>query len=173
MVILLNILIALYNSAYEDITENAVDEFMALFAHKTMQFVRAPDENVYIAPLNLVEFFFIILPFEWWLPRKKYERLNDAVMGIVYSPALLITAMLETRTAKRVRTNRSRGEEDDDTIEEWEQLTGDIDMESEGWAKRVDESKPNVETGAEMIELKALRKEIRELRELVDTMKGD
>jgi hypothetical protein len=30
MVILLNILIALYNSAYEDITENALDEYMAL-----------------------------------------------------------------------------------------------------------------------------------------------
>ena len=30
MVILLNILIALYNSAYTDITENAVDEYLAL-----------------------------------------------------------------------------------------------------------------------------------------------
>ena len=49
MVILLNILIALYNSAYSDITDNAVDEYMALFAQKTIQFVRAPDENVFIA----------------------------------------------------------------------------------------------------------------------------
>jgi hypothetical protein len=49
MVVLLNILIALYNSAYEDITDNAIDEYMALFAQKTMQFVRAPDENVFIA----------------------------------------------------------------------------------------------------------------------------
>lgn len=49
MVILLNILIALYNSAYEDVTDNAVDEYMALFAQKTIQFVRAPDENVFIA----------------------------------------------------------------------------------------------------------------------------
>lgn len=46
---LLNILIALYNSAYEDITDNAIDEYMALFSLKTMQFVRAPDENVFIA----------------------------------------------------------------------------------------------------------------------------
>lgn len=30
MVILLNILIALYNSAYTDITENAIDEYLAL-----------------------------------------------------------------------------------------------------------------------------------------------
>lgn len=49
MVVLLNILIALYNSAYEDVTDNAVDEYMALFSQKTMQFVRAPDENVFIA----------------------------------------------------------------------------------------------------------------------------
>lgn len=47
--VLLNILIALYNSAYEDITKNALDEYMALFTQKTMQFVRAPDENVFIA----------------------------------------------------------------------------------------------------------------------------
>lgn len=32
--VLLNILIALYNSAYEDITGNAIDEFMAIFAQK-------------------------------------------------------------------------------------------------------------------------------------------
>ena len=47
-IVLLNILIALYNSAYEDISGNAIDEYMAIFAQKTMQFVRAPDENVFI-----------------------------------------------------------------------------------------------------------------------------
>lgn len=45
---LLNILIALYNSAYEDITGNATNEYLALFAYRTLQFVRAPDENVFI-----------------------------------------------------------------------------------------------------------------------------
>ena len=48
MVVLLNVLIALYNSAYEDITGNAINEYLALFAHRTLQFVRAPDENVFI-----------------------------------------------------------------------------------------------------------------------------
>ena len=67
MVILLNILIALYNSAYENVTGNSTDEYMALFAAKTLQFVRAPDENVFIAPLNLIELLFLILPFEWWM----------------------------------------------------------------------------------------------------------
>jgi hypothetical protein len=56
MVVLLNILVALYNSAYEDITDNAIDEYMGLFAQKTMQFVRAPDENVFIARMFLFPF---------------------------------------------------------------------------------------------------------------------
>lgn len=54
--VLLNILIALYNSAYEDISGNAVDEYMAIFALKTMQFVRAPDENVFI-PRGYTHFY--------------------------------------------------------------------------------------------------------------------
>src|SRR5882757_8644486 len=122
MVILLNILIALYNSAYEDITGNATDEYMALFSAKTLQFVRAPDENVFIAPLNLIEMIFLIIPFEWWMDSHRYERLNNYVMGVIYSPLLVITAAYEAHEAHKVRSNRKRGEEDDDTVEEWEQM---------------------------------------------------
>ena len=127
MVILLNILIALYNSAYEDITGNAIDEYMALFAQKTMQFVRAPDENVFIAPLNLIEVFCLVIPLEWWMDADRYERLNNYVMGFIYAPLLLITAVLETRDAHHVKSNRNRNEEDDDTVEEWEQMNDEID----------------------------------------------
>ena len=88
MVILLNVLIALYNSAYEDITQNAIDEYMALFSQKTMQFVRAPDENVFIAPFNLIEMFFLILPFEWWMDEKRYDKLNDMVRLSLFAQAL-------------------------------------------------------------------------------------
>ena len=73
---LLNILIALYNSAYEDIYDNANDEYLALFSQKTMQFVRAPDENVFIAPFNLIEIFCLALPLEWWMQKKLYERIK-------------------------------------------------------------------------------------------------
>src|SRR5277367_2579468 len=97
MVILLNILIALYNSAYQDITDNAIDEYMALFAQKTMRFVRAPDENVFIAPFNLIEVFFLIIPFEWWMDANCYERLNNYVMAVIYSPLLTVTAYHEAR----------------------------------------------------------------------------
>lgn len=170
MVILLNILIALYNSAYEDITENAIDEYMAMFAQKTLQFVRAPDENVFIAPLNLIEMFFLILPFEWWMEKSRYQRLNDFVMGIVYSPLLLVTAALEARDAKTVRDNRKRGEEDDDTIEEWEEMEGELDFESEGWAKKVESSKPIVDVDADVVEIRELKEQIKELREMVRAM---
>ncbi|KAL8711824.1 MAG: hypothetical protein Q9220_003768 [cf. Caloplaca sp. 1 TL-2023] len=171
MVVLLNILIALYNSAYEDITDNAVDEYMALFSQKTMQFVRAPDENVFIAPFNLIEIFFLILPFEWWMPTARYERLNNFVMGVIYSPLLLITAFVETRQAQRVNHNRRIGEEDEDTVEEWEQMNDDLDMEGEGWTKKVEASKPNVDTDAAVLEIRGLKEQIAELKKMLDEAK--
>ncbi|KAI0903346.1 hypothetical protein F4823DRAFT_298487 [Ustulina deusta] len=167
MVVLLNVLIALYNSAYEDIYGNSDDEYLALFAQRTMQFVRAPDENVFIAPFNLIEVFLLIIPFEWWLPKKQYERLNDIVMGIIYSPLLFCAAIYEVRMAKEVRLNRKRGEEDDDTVEEWEQMTDQIDFEGEGWAKKVGDSKANVEDDAAVLEVRQLRSEVHELKSLV------
>ncbi|OJD35450.1 potassium ion channel yvc1 [Diplodia corticola] len=170
MVVLLNILIALYNSAYEDVTDNAIDEYMALLSQKTMQFVRAPDENVFIAPFNLIELFLVIIPFEWWLDEKRYSRLNDYVMGFIYSPLLLITAAIETAQAHKVRDNRKRGEQDDDTIEEWEEMAGEIDFESEGWAKKCEEIAPEIGVEQAVIEVRQLRREITELREMVSSM---
>lgn len=167
MVVLLNILIALYNSAYEDITDNAIDEYMALFSQKTMQFVRAPDENVFIAPLNLIEIFCLILPLEWWMPRKQYAKLNDYVMGVIYSPLLFIAAWFETKSAQMVKSNRRRGEEDDDTVEEWEQMAGECDFEAEGWDKKVKSVVPNVEEDCATLEVRELRKEVSELKTLL------
>lgn len=173
MVILLNILIALYNSAYEDITDNAIDQYMALFSQKTMQFVRAPDENVFIAPFNLIELFCLVLPFEWWMSKAQYEHLNDIVMTVLYSPLLLVTAGLEARQAQKVKSNRMRKEQDDDEIEEWEQMTGEIDMEAEGWTKKVEETAPNVAGDGALVEVKKLRAELSELKELLLGLKGE
>ena len=173
MVVLLNILIALYNSAYEDITDNAIDEYMALFAQKTMQFVRAPDENVFIAPFNLIEIFCLIIPFEWWMDKNRYERLNNYVMGFVYSPLLVLTAYYETREAHHVRRNRKRGEEDDDTVEEWEQMEGQIDFEGEGWDKKVETTRPNVEVDTAVVEIRELKSQVDELRKLVKELSAE
>jgi len=167
MVILLNVLIALYNSAYEDITQNAIDEYMALFSQKTMQFVRAPDENVFIAPFNLIEMFFLILPFEWWMDEKRYDKLNDMVMAVIYSPLLVITAMFEQQEAWVVRDNRRRGEDDEDTTMEWEQVLGGCDFEADGWDKKVQASRPNVEFDTAVLEVRQLRKEVSELKDMM------
>ncbi|RMZ71830.1 potassium ion channel yvc1 [Pyrenophora seminiperda CCB06] len=149
MVILLNILIALYNSAYEDITENAIDEYMALFSQKTMQFVRAPDENVFIAPFNLIEMFLLILPFEWWMDEKRYDKLNDM------------------QEAWIVKENRRRGEDDEDTTMEWEQVLDGCDFEADGWDKKVKASAPNVEFDTAVLEVRELRKEVKELKDMM------
>ncbi|KAF5025925.1 hypothetical protein F66182_1960 [Fusarium sp. NRRL 66182] len=169
MIILLNILIALYNSAYEDIYENADDEYLALFAQKTMQFIRAPDENVYIAPFNLVEMV-VSGVLEWWVPDSTYEFINDCIMGFLYSPLLFVAALFEKRTARKIRHNRSRGEEDDDQVHEWEQFHQDLDMEAEGWTKTCEIAKPNVEDEPAVIEVRKLRAEMDELKTLISQL---
>ncbi len=106
------------------------------------------------------------------MPTARYERLNNTVMGIIYSPLLLITAYIETKQAHRVKHNRRRGEEDEDTVEEWEQMQADLDMEAEGWTKKVERSKPNVETDAAVLEIRELKGQMSELRNLVEVLKG-
>ncbi|OLN87591.1 Calcium channel YVC1-like protein 3 [Colletotrichum chlorophyti] len=165
MVVLLNILIALYNSAYEDIYDNANDEYLALFAQKTMQFVRAPDENVYIPPFNLLEI--VVICLFWWMEKSKFERMSDIIMGIIYSPVLVVAAYLETRTAAEIRSNRARGEEDDDTIEEWEQMADQVDFESDGWNKVCISAKTNLDIDPTVAEVQKLRSEVEELKRLL------
>lgn len=97
----------------------------------------------------------------------KYERLNDYVMGVLYSPLLLIIAWNEARQARYVERNRRRGEQDDDTMEEWEQLTHQIDFEHEGWAKKCQESAPDLETDATVQEVRALKGQIEEMKKMM------
>lgn len=164
---LLNILIALYNSAYQDIYDNANDEYLAMFAQKTMTFVRAPDENVFIPPFNLVEIFLLAGPLEWWMEKRTYARINDVVMGFLYFPLLLLSAYFETRTAREIRANRARGEADDDTVEEWEQMSDEIDFEADGWNKQVAAAKSNLDEEPSVAEVRKLRDEVERLKEVV------
>lgn len=164
VVILLNILVALYNSAYSDITEDATDEYMALLSLKTLQFVRAPDENVFIPPLNLIELFFLVLPFEWWMSKEGYRQLNDYVMGVLYAPLLVVTAFLERRSAERVRRNRKRGEEDDGSVEEWEQLGWQVD---DDWQGKVEKTTPDVEVDRTGEQVRKLQGQVQELRDMM------
>ena len=91
-------------------------------------------------------------------------------MGFIYAPVLLITAILESVDARTVRTNRSRGEEDDDTVEEWEELADELNFESEGWDKKVQTTKPVVEVDADVVEIRKLKEQVEELQRLVRAM---
>jgi hypothetical protein len=135
-----------------------------------MQFVRAPDENVFIPPFNLIEIFFLAGPLEWWMDKKTYERLNDLVMGTIYAPLLIVAAYLEKRTAEDIRSNRSRGEEDDDSVEEWEQMAGEVDFQADGWDKKVESVKSNVEEEPAVLEVRKLQGEISRLQQLVERL---
>jgi len=94
--VLLNILVAFFNQAYSVVTDNAVNEFLALFTHKTLNFIRAPDENTFCPPLNLIEIF-LLIPLEPFLTKSTYQRINEIVMKIVYSPFLVIVAFYESK----------------------------------------------------------------------------
>jgi len=138
-----------------------------MFAQKTMTFVRAPDENVFIPPFNLIEIFVLAVGFEWWMNKRTYERINDIVMGFIYSPLLLISAYFETRWARGIRVNRARGDADDDTVEEWEQMLSQIDFESDGWKKKVDAAKSNLKEEPAVAEVRMLREEVDKLKDII------
>jgi len=94
-IILLNILISLFASAYSDVVEDAEAEFLTFFAGKTVSMIRAPDEFVYPAPFNIVELLFIA-PFEFILDDETYAQLNRRVMKILFFIPLVIIALHES-----------------------------------------------------------------------------
>lgn len=128
-VILLNILIALYANAYQRVVDNAADEYMALMVQKTLRFIRAPDEDVFVAPLNLIELLFS--PVFAFLSKTKKSQLSYYVMMVIYSPTLVLVALSEVRTSKRIKYNRLKNLPDDanevDTA--WDLTDGYVDEE--------------------------------------------
>jgi len=94
-VILLNVLISLFSSAYSDIVDDAEAEYLAFFAGKTVGMIRAPDSYVYPAPFNLIELLFIA-PFEKLLSEQAYNKLNRIVMSIIFFPTLATIALYES-----------------------------------------------------------------------------
>ncbi|KAJ7129408.1 calcium activated cation channel [Mycena epipterygia] len=95
--ILLNILISLFSSAYSDVVDDAEAQYLAFFASKTVSMIRAPDSYVYPAPFNLVEVF-LISPFEFVLSTSAYARLNRFIMAIVFFVPLTMIAFYESAT---------------------------------------------------------------------------
>lgn len=128
-VILMNILIALYSTAYAAIVENATEEYFALVAHKTLRYIRAPDTDLYVPPFNLIEW--IISPLYYICSRRTYKLINRVIMTVVYSPMLLYITIDELGNARRVQYNRFKGLPDDanEIDTEWDLTDGyDIDL---------------------------------------------
>ncbi|RKP33068.1 vacuolar cation channel [Metschnikowia bicuspidata] len=134
LVILMNILIALYSSAYASIVENATDESFALKAQKTLRYVRAPDTDLYVPPFNVLEV--CIYPARYFMSWETYRRLNYYIMMVIYFPILIYIAYDERSNARRVQYNRFKGVPDDanEVDTEWDMTDGFEDGRvASGW----------------------------------------
>ncbi|RLV93024.1 Calcium channel YVC1 [Spathaspora sp. JA1] len=151
-VILMNILIALYSTAYAAIVENATDEYFALVAQKTLRYIRAPDQDLYVPPFNLVEL--LITPLGWIFPQSVFKAINYYIMLIIYSPLLAYITADELANARRIQYNRFRGLPDDanEVDTEWDITDGfeDSFMSSDvGIEERAEEVREEIRTQAQ------------------------
>ncbi|KAH9049645.1 calcium activated cation channel [Lactarius hengduanensis] len=99
-VVLLNVLISLFSSAYSDVVDDAEAEYLSFFASKAVAMIRAPDTYVYPAPFNLVETFFVA-PLEFILSRSAYAKLNRSVMSVLFFIPMAIIALYESFSPKK------------------------------------------------------------------------
>ena len=47
-------------------------------------------------------------------------------------------------------------------------MDDELDFEAEGWAKKVEMAKPNVDTDAAVLEIRSLKEQVAELKQLVE-----
>ena len=103
-IILLNLLIALFNSSYTNITDSSEKEYLALFTFKVFSYLKSPDEFPYAAPFNLIEVFFVI-PFTPILSKDNYKSLNRVVMSTLFWIPLLSIAYGEQKRYLKLKDN--------------------------------------------------------------------
>ncbi len=116
-VILLNILIAFFGTAYSDVVDSADEVYAAFFCQKVIAMVRAPDQFVYLPPFNLLEAF-VIAPLEWVLSHEAYAKLNYSVQSVLFAVPLMGIAFYESRAARNggsIRLPLLESEEDENT----------------------------------------------------------
>ncbi|PWN91977.1 hypothetical protein FA10DRAFT_227803 [Acaromyces ingoldii] len=101
LMLLSNILVAFFASAYDKTVDNAEDVFRAYFCSKVISTIRAPDQYVYLAPFNLIEAF-LIAPLEPLLPRKTYAGINRVVQSVLFCVPLVFIALYETYMESQV-----------------------------------------------------------------------
>ncbi|KAI0346876.1 calcium activated cation channel [Trametopsis cervina] len=179
VVILLNILISLFASAYDDVVEDASAEYLAYFADKTVGSIRAPDEFTYPAPFNLIELV-LIGPSEYVLSRKAYVQLNRVVMSVLFIIPLTAIAVYEAELDpaknKWVKDWLSHPDQGLDDVPEHRDPVIEGDDASKGWEiskVKFDElikSFPDTTHSSETVilrEIRELKSEIAELKQLL------
>ncbi|KAF9563280.1 hypothetical protein EC968_004893 [Mortierella alpina] len=95
-IILLNLLVALFNSSYTNITDSSEKEYLALFTFKVFSYLKSPDEFPYAAPFNLIEVFFVI-PWSAVVSKDTYRKLNKLVMSVLFGVPVLVIAVSERK----------------------------------------------------------------------------
>ncbi|KAF8311893.1 calcium activated cation channel [Clavulina sp. PMI_390] len=122
-VILLNVLVSLFSSAYSDVTDDAAAEFLTFFAEKTVGMIRAPDDYVFPAPFNLVEAV-IVVPLGMFMSPKLYAQWSRAVMIVLFFPALAFIHVFESyidtphnRYMRQFFPESDDGSEDDPSVQ--------------------------------------------------------
>ncbi|GHJ83748.1 hypothetical protein NliqN6_0150 [Naganishia liquefaciens] len=175
IIILLNVLIALFGSSYSNVEENATDQYMAYYAYKTISMIRGPDTYVYPAPLNLVEI--VIAPLEYVLPHRAWDRLNIFLMGtFLFIPLTLIAlfeSTLNTSTHQRFKQYFSGevvDDEDDPQLQDPETNGEEGQICTEKFADLI---KAFPDTGVSSStalaqEVEKLQKQVAELKEVLE-----
>ncbi|KAF9403999.1 hypothetical protein BGZ94_004421 [Podila epigama] len=101
-IILLNLLIALFNSSYTNITDSSEKEYLALFTFKVFSYLKSPDQFPYAAPFNLIEVFFII-PWSPFVSKRAYRKANRSIMSVLFCIPILIIAYSERKRYLKLR----------------------------------------------------------------------
>ncbi|KAJ7275705.1 Hsp90 protein-domain-containing protein [Mycena rebaudengoi] len=163
-IVLLNILISLFSSAYSDVNvhlstivcnapadirkvvDDAEAQYLAFFTSKTVGMIRAPDQFVYPAPFNLVEIL-IVSPFEllWFfsLSPSVYAKLNRFIMGIIFFIPLTMIAFYESVIDTNQSSNTIIKEMKRKVTEDKADRLGlDVDKEEEETAAAEDDASP-------------------------------
>ncbi|KAJ7167506.1 calcium activated cation channel [Mycena filopes] len=187
--ILLNILISLFSSAYSDVVDDAEAQYLAFFASKTVGMIRAPDSYVYPAPFNLIEVF-LISPFELFgrcsLSPGVYAKLNRFVMGVVFFLPLTMIALYESVTEqpakhawmKRWLSGNDEGEDDRPEYRDPEVV--DDDSGGSGPGRVISKVKfeelvkafPNTNQSSEALMLKEILELKKQLARVLDKLEG-
>ncbi|KAG0231684.1 hypothetical protein BGW42_008699 [Actinomortierella wolfii] len=101
-IILLNLLVALFNSSYTKITDSSEQEYLALYTFKVFSYLKSPDQFPFAAPTNLIEVFFLI-PLSFVVSHDFYRKINHTVMRVLFIIPLSMIAYSEHRKYHHLR----------------------------------------------------------------------